>query len=425
MRRGKKMYHYKLSTKILIIFGLLVFPFIIFTVFEELGVFLEIFSLFIGIPVSLFLMIKKPKSKQEQAKKQKSIKTLLINENNIETAKVSVVKDTQEIVTSPTQKNEIRNHIPYISDFNKTILLDRLSKKPQLIPEDIMSYPLSLKEALGIINPHREYLKLIDEGYVIESKLESKLILLDKEQLLSICSELNLLTKGTKKDLVSRIITVTNNEFVINKFLGQYKYYELSEIGLKFIQENDDYIKLYRSNQYSKPRYIQIRTELIAKGIQPRFEEIAYILCKENIKEETKEKKYESLSFSYRNLSELCWILEKNEEGINYLIFAFILTLSCLSNWGNIFNPDYIKPLLKNYAKISNFEVNVVEDIIDSLLAKIKLPYQKYPNDILKILVLEYYSNGTIDFDRYWKYEIKPKYVTDYGDFWKDPLKDL
>lgn len=62
VNKGEVMYQYSLIKKILIISGLLVVPFIVFMIFGNIGVYLEMFSLFVGIPVSLFLMIKKPKN---------------------------------------------------------------------------------------------------------------------------------------------------------------------------------------------------------------------------------------------------------------------------------------------------------------------------------------------------------------------------
>lgn len=318
--------------------------------------------------------------------------------------------------------NELKDNVPVKNniDFNKTVLLERISKKPHVISKDIDSYPIYLREELGLVNPFFEYQKMINEGLIIQATLSNKLLLLDKNELTELSNELNLPTKGLKKDLINRISFSESAESKLIKYIGTSQYFELSETGLKFLQDNSDLIKLSTAYRIDNSKYFKIRETFIKENRQPIFEEIAYIVLQNNVKTEFDNDLHRSVRQSLKELAEMCWNLGRIDEGLFYYIYSIIMNFSCLGNNGYVKNSEYIPSKLRSMKKLSSFDASTIETMTDNVLSKMNLPYQKYSNTTLKIMLMEFYESGTVDIEKYKKFEIKPKYVSDFGSFWKD-----
>ena len=73
------------------------------------------------------------------------------------------------------------------------------------------------------------------------------------------------------------------------------------------------------------------------------------------------------------------------------------------------------------YSELTSYGLDVINATTKSTFKKIRLPYQKYSEEVISSMIENYYSSGTINFDKYKRFEIKPKYRMDYGDYWKEP----
>lgn len=367
-----------------------------------------------------FPILKMRRKKVVGVQPLSSTSTTINKVNTPSNFKVKFGVETQfvDVTSRPDVKPEKKTTLN--KDFIKVVLLERISRKSQIIPKDIGSYPYYLTESLGLVNPYFEYEKLINDGLIIQSPLSNSLLSLDKPTLVELCNELQMPAKGTKKDLVARIITSEQAEVSAVKYLGKTPYYEVSDEGIQFIQNNEDYLKLNSHYYLNKESYFALRNKWVNEGRQPVFEEIAYAITSQMIMEELDNDLHRAAMHSMKNLAELCWQMNRLDEGLYHYIFSIVLNLSCLGNNGYVKSSDYIVSSLNNMRKLSSFTEEKVIEIMDQLFKSMHLPYQKYSNGTLKIMLLEFYHTGTIDIEKYRKFEIKPKFVTDYGSFWKD-----
>lgn len=132
--------------------------------------------------------------------------------------------------------------------YSKTVFLNALSDtSPIKKPENYQHY---LKYECGIDDPVAYHKKMIDEGYLAKPSYAQILKSKKVTELKDILSNMGLIKSGTKDALIKRIIESSSDQQVTNAMVG-CEGYALSEKGVLFLKENDDYLKLHRSKGYS------------------------------------------------------------------------------------------------------------------------------------------------------------------------------
>lgn len=316
----------------------------------------------------------------------------------------------------------IHSNGAYNQDFVKTIMLERYSRKPQPIFEDSSSYPIVFKEVLGLVNPYKEYINLVNEGYIIEASLSTKLVGLKKEQLINISNQLGLPINGNKQDIIKRIMDVKNINDLISYYIDQNTFYTLSEKGIKYLNDNFDFVGLYRSYDLNKSQYFSIRKELRNRNIYATFNDIATIIYSQTINDNLTKQHFSSARYNMDRLARIRFMEGDERSGLHNVIFSFILLLSGVLDNGYIASVESINSNLnQNYIKLTSFKIEDIENAISDILFKINLPFQKFDNELIKKFIIDYYINGQIDFYRYKRFEKKPIFITEFGAFWKNP----
>lgn len=149
-------------------------------------------------------------------------------------------------------------------DYARTVFLycyDNL-KKPSPV-KDSSEYPRYFYYECGIKDISSFHMSLIEENYFEQSPKEIQLNMLTVSELKNMLLNLNQPTKGKKADLIERILS--NSNIFSQKFLSS-PYYIISKKGKRFLEEHDDYIKVYQHSRnwgispeefdkYKKPEY--------------------------------------------------------------------------------------------------------------------------------------------------------------------------
>lgn len=132
--------------------------------------------------------------------------------------------------------------------YAKTVFLNALSDmSPVKKPENYQHY---LKYECGIDDPVAYHKQMIDEGYLVRPSYAQILKSKKVTELKEILSNMGLVKSGTKDVLIKRIIESSSDQQIDN-VMADCNGYALSEKGIQFLEENDDYLKLHRSKEYS------------------------------------------------------------------------------------------------------------------------------------------------------------------------------
>lgn len=346
------------------------------------------------------------------------------NKRNIEILAESTIKPQLKIVESDTNSYESslgsRNDNRLNDRYITTLLLNRY-RKPGKIYEKYADYPHWFIQSLGITNPYQRYLTLASDGYLETASIDLKLMKLFKKDLEEICERLVISKTGNKIDLVNRILKTPNFERETVYFTGLSDEYVLSDLGKEWITQHEDLLRLSRDYSLSPNRYMEIRNAISNEGINPIFEQISIIMRKDKIQEELKKEDYHLVTNEFHLLSNDYLIIDDRDNALNSLIFSIIYNFSGLGYYGSIESDSHIFGYLKNYNVLVDFDQNEIKSAFGNIVKTIKLPYQKYPFTVMESMIEEYYTTGDIQYGRFGRFTNKAPYITEYGEYWKDP----
>ena len=130
-------------------------------------------------------------------------------------------------------------------DYSTAVFLSMLSSRAQTIGKDDDAYPRYVSYELGIHDPIKKHKELLKNGYLRPATNLEILETLKVADLKNILEGNGIQAKGKKAELISRI-----SESVDCNKLNLPSMYCVSEKGLAFMEQNEDYIKLH-GNPYN------------------------------------------------------------------------------------------------------------------------------------------------------------------------------
>lgn len=135
-----------------------------------------------------------------------------------------------------------KEEIPELQgDYAKTIFLWANSKSALVRKDD--EYTRYMLYECGIKHPSEYHERLIREGYLEKDSAEKAFMSLKVPDLKELATQLGTAKSGKKADLVSRILSTADSNFLA---AHQPVTYSLSEKGATFLNEHDAYVQLHR-----------------------------------------------------------------------------------------------------------------------------------------------------------------------------------
>lgn len=127
------------------------------------------------------------------------------------------------------------------SDYAKAVFLWGNQKPGKIKKRN--EYPSYIFYECGIQDGARYYENMIREGYLVPSSPQEKLSGLKVDELKEILSSQGLPVTGKKNDLIERIANNVSTEELAS--IMSEETYSLSDIGKKFLEDNNDYVLLH------------------------------------------------------------------------------------------------------------------------------------------------------------------------------------
>lgn len=146
-----------------------------------------------------------------------------------------------------SQATYIEPEVPELQgDYAKTVFLWAHEKASPLKRSN--EYAKYFLYECGIRDAAKYHKGLISEGYFCEATEESKLSALKVSDLKAILKQLEQSTTGKKDELIKRILQYATPEIISNAC--QDNLYELTEKGLSFLKEHNDYVMLHKHGSW-------------------------------------------------------------------------------------------------------------------------------------------------------------------------------
>lgn len=160
------------------------------------------------------------------------------NTSNPSSARTSIVGNNNQITTNESAPADEKTAQ---SNYAKTVFLWGNQKPGKIKKRN--EYPSYIFYECGIQDGARYYENMIKEGYLVPSTPQEKLSGLKVDELKEILSEQGLPVTGKKAELIERIassIPSTELSSIVSE-----ETYSLSDIGKKFLEDNNDYVLLH------------------------------------------------------------------------------------------------------------------------------------------------------------------------------------
>ena len=171
----------------------------------------------------------------------------------------------KEQAASNTQQNAPNEYNPWdpshgysTTDYSTAVFLSLLSRSPREIGPNADTYPRYVSYELGIHDPIRKHQELLQNGFLrVATQLEI-LETLKVSDLKNLLGLYGFQAKGKKADLIKAI-----TESIAPVALKLPQMYCVSEKGLEYMRQNEDYINLH-GNPYSisYAEFIEVKKQL-------------------------------------------------------------------------------------------------------------------------------------------------------------------
>ena len=126
-------------------------------------------------------------------------------------------------------------------DYAKAVFLWAVSSSGTV--KDDNEYSLYITYECGIRHPQSYHEEMINQGYLEEDSVEKSFMYFKVPELKALATQLRISSSGKKADLVTRIISSADQEFIANH---RPFTFSLSDKGKEFLTEHDAYIQLHR-----------------------------------------------------------------------------------------------------------------------------------------------------------------------------------
>lgn len=135
---------------------------------------------------------------------------------------------------------------PYQGDYAKTVFLNRYSKSSEV--KDNSAYPQYFLYEFGIRDCKEFHTSLVEEGLLSIAPVSEQLKSLKVDELKIILQAIPENASGKKDVLLSRIAAHANHPAVQARISASC--YSISEKGSEFLQQNSDYLLLYKHKSW-------------------------------------------------------------------------------------------------------------------------------------------------------------------------------
>lgn len=356
--------------------------------------------------------------------------SLFGNPQQIYTSKDEVsIFGTEEkgIIMIPSAYSREFKENPEVRDcYAKTIFLFALS---DLVPiKNKENYQHYLKYECQIEDPVSFHKKMINEGYL--EKPTYKQILKSKKvvDLKEILAEMGLTKTGTKDILINKIIDNTPEEEMLRSADG-FNGYTLSEKGSKLLKDNDEYIRLHRTNGFGVGlNEYEYNKKIIGDGAN--FGSIILYSLREHIKRAKPDVEPSYIRSEYLSLAKFMGYIGNERESLFNYLMVLHLDTSGTMRYESIALQKQLKEIdiefMEGSARlmiippgISNsiydLQKHYTENMMDEIFENIKLPVNILARDDFNVILNEIMSNKDYDEDKINKilYEKFMEYVNE------------
>lgn len=195
--------------------------------------------------------------------------------------------------------------------------------------KDNNHYSLYFEGQYGVVNISALHRWLYEQEYLREATLSEALSLYKVPELKIILDSLGLKKSGTKSDLINRIIKILDDNEK-SRILSQCKHLFLTEKGLAFLNENNDYYMWHRKSygvtfeEFNKYRILQGRKRQFYDTIFQALNEKAYIYQLKQY--------FSKLEMIYYNLSEVLYDEGRYDLALKYTLFRLYFSTNLASH---------------------------------------------------------------------------------------------
>lgn len=336
--------------------------------------------------------------------------------NKEKTSKKHNTKTTNNFSNISINRNSLDNEFTEIpKDYSSAVFLDYVNgKKVGKTKDDYYGY---VEYDLGITNPVSKHKQLITKGYLKEASLENYLNTLKVANLKDILKQNNLKVTGKKSDLITRILENIDNNMLSKKYKNEFGYV-LSEKGIKYLKDNENYVQLFKHKIYqiTPTEFDKYSREMSNNS---KFNDIVKNIIELRIEKYNKEKNFGFLRNEYYHLSRLLNEENKKQEALENLIMVLYYDLSGISSFSYINNKVHlyiyddinrlIAPGIANYTYKLNqyYDKDMIKKVYD-----IELPFRYFDMKTFEIIINQILNGEEYDLKKYKKYAHSPK---DYG----------
>lgn len=295
--------------------------------------------------------------------------------------------------------------------YTKTVFLNALSDvSPLKKPESYQHY---LKYECGIDDPVAYHKQMIDEGYFSRPSFAQILKSKKVTELKDILSNMGLVKSGTKDVIIKRIIENSSDQQE-NNTMADCDGYALSEKGIVFLDEYDDYLKLHRTKGYSIGiNEYEHNKRNLADGSS--YNDIVLYTLREHIERASPEIEPSYIRGAYLNYAQFQDQLGNEEESLyNYLVVLHLDTSGTM-RYDSISLQKQFKKIDLEMMKLSarlimvfpgiaipihDMQGSYTENMVDDIFEDIKLPVNILTKDDFKVIINEIMSNKNYDGDK-------------------------
>jgi len=320
-------------------------------------------------------------------------------------------KESIEVTTLPTMivKREVNVPNNIKDDYRKTIFFYAENTATRVKSRnDYVGY---LNYECGITNPDIFHQQLINEGYYSQAKIEDILKKKSVTELKDLLSTNNLVAKGKKEELINYL---ANNlpENVISELVQGY--YSLSEKGLEFYDNHQEYVKLhcYKDYQINLEDYYNATKNDTYKR---NFNDVAWQIFNERTLIYQKNNEYGSVRFNYFHMANLLMRENKKEHALQLYLYCLVIDLSGVESIRHIESykakwctkQEFLERLEDVWLipSLINQIVELKEFYDDSMLAEaysvMYLPFNVSSLEFIKELLNDAFNSAVFDVEKY------------------------
>lgn len=319
------------------------------------------------------------------------IKNIFINTgstNTVSEKEINNIRDNSKVCNED-------NRSTYEKQQATAVFLNWSSGK--MLGKSISDYPGYFSYTYGISNPHKFHNDMINDNYLEKPQLDNLFTYFKVPELKQILSDNNLTKTGNKKDLIKRILdNVPQNK--LEEIKESFNGYVLSQKGLDFVKEHEDYIKLHKNSRWmiSVLEYEEKKQQL---KFNATFNDVVWGIFVDRNLQFVSQKQWGLVRNNIHNMSELLYKEKKYQGTLSLLLDVLYYDLSGLENNNILYGYDnlFIAPAIID--QILDLKYYYTDDLINNSGFIKQLPFSYFSIESFKVIVNDLLNNGSTDID--------------------------